>query len=275
MPDSVLIAVSASAPASAMARAIGRMSATFGDSLTSSGRSVARRTAAVTSAAAPASMANWRPPAPTFGHEMLSSIAGDTRNPVEPPRDLHVVVDRLARDVDDDRRLPGRPRLGVLLDDRVDARVLEPDRVEHAARRLGHARRRVADARLERRALAADPAEPVDLDDVAVFDPVAERPRGDEDRVRQDEPAPEIDRQVDRFRRHPSRRLAARDSLRVDGRGGRTASRAARHGTLLGGRVLLLGHPGRCRDGSPLGLHGTTVMRPPRPTGVDHRRRDR
>ena len=40
IPDSVLMAVSASAPASAMARAIGRMSATFGDSLTSSGRSV-------------------------------------------------------------------------------------------------------------------------------------------------------------------------------------------------------------------------------------------
>ncbi len=37
MPDSVLIAVRASAPASAIARAIGRMSATFGDSLTSSG----------------------------------------------------------------------------------------------------------------------------------------------------------------------------------------------------------------------------------------------
>ena len=42
MPESVLMAVSASAPASAMARAIGRTSATFGDSLTSSGRSVAR-----------------------------------------------------------------------------------------------------------------------------------------------------------------------------------------------------------------------------------------
>ena len=62
IPDRVLIAVRASAPASAMARAIGRMSATFGDSLTSSGRSVARRTAAVTSPAAPASIANWSPP---------------------------------------------------------------------------------------------------------------------------------------------------------------------------------------------------------------------
>ena len=52
IPDSVLIAVSASAPAASMARAIGRTSATFGDSFTSSGRSVARRTAAVTAPAA-------------------------------------------------------------------------------------------------------------------------------------------------------------------------------------------------------------------------------
>ena len=51
---------------------------------------------------------------------------------------------------------------------------------------------------LERRALAADAAEPIDVDDVAVLDPVAERPRRDEDRVGQDEPATEVDRQVDR-----------------------------------------------------------------------------
>ena len=148
IPDSVLIAVSASAPASAMARAIGRMSATFGDSLTSSGRSVARRTAAVTSPAAPASIANWSPPAPTFGQRDVELDAGDARHAVEPPRDLDVVV-RPTRPAT--LTMTGvcqrGPRLGVLLDDRVDARVLEPDRVEHPAGRLGHARRRVADPR--------------------------------------------------------------------------------------------------------------------------------
>ena len=81
IPDRVLIAVRASAPASAMARAIGRMSATFGESLTSSGSVVTRRTAAVTSPAAPASMANWSPPAPTFGHEMLSSMPATPGTP--------------------------------------------------------------------------------------------------------------------------------------------------------------------------------------------------
>ena len=75
------MAVRASAPASAMARAIGRMSATFGDSFTSSGRSVARRTAAVTSPAAPASMANWSPPSPTFGQLMLSSMPATPGTP--------------------------------------------------------------------------------------------------------------------------------------------------------------------------------------------------
>jgi hypothetical protein len=81
IPDSVLIAVRASAPASATARAIGRTSATFGESLTSSGRSVARRTAAVTSPAAPASIANCSPPRPTFGHEMFSSIPATPGTP--------------------------------------------------------------------------------------------------------------------------------------------------------------------------------------------------
>ena len=73
IPESVLIAESASAPASAIATAIGRMSATLGESLTMSGSSVARRTARVTAAAASWSIANWSPPFPTFGQLMFSS----------------------------------------------------------------------------------------------------------------------------------------------------------------------------------------------------------
>ena len=63
-----------SAPASAIAFAMPRTSVAAGESFTISGRSVAARTDAVTAAAAPASSANWSPPAPTFGHEMLSSM---------------------------------------------------------------------------------------------------------------------------------------------------------------------------------------------------------
>ncbi len=53
--------------------AMGRMSATFGESFTISGSSVARRTARVTAAAASWSIANWSPPLPTFGQLMFSS----------------------------------------------------------------------------------------------------------------------------------------------------------------------------------------------------------
>ena len=81
MPDNVFTAVRASAPASAMARAIGRTSATLGDSFTRSGRSVTRRTAAVTSPAASASIANWSPSLPTLGQLMLSSIPATPGTP--------------------------------------------------------------------------------------------------------------------------------------------------------------------------------------------------
>ena len=42
---------------------------------------VARRTAAVTDAAASASIANWSPPLPTFGQLMLSSIPATPGTP--------------------------------------------------------------------------------------------------------------------------------------------------------------------------------------------------
>ena len=71
----------ASAPASSIALAMGRTSATLGESLTSSGSSVARRTAAVTAPAASASMANWSPPLPTLGQLMFSSIPATPGTP--------------------------------------------------------------------------------------------------------------------------------------------------------------------------------------------------
>src|SRR5258706_5450599 len=85
IPDKVLIAVKASAPAAAIALAIGRTSATLGESLTRSGRSVARRTAAVTAAAPAASVADLGPPLPTVGAPMFRSIPAV---PGTPPRAL-------------------------------------------------------------------------------------------------------------------------------------------------------------------------------------------
>ena len=55
----------------------------------------------------------------------------------------------------------------------------------------------VPDSGLQRRPLAADRPEAIDLDDVSVFDPIAEGPRRDEDRVGEHEPPAEIDREVD------------------------------------------------------------------------------
>ena len=106
---------------------------------------------------------------------------------VESSRDLHIVVHRFPGDVDDHRRLPPRPRLGVLLDDGVDARVLEPDRVEHPAGGLGHARGGIADPRPQRGALAADRAEALHVDDLAVFDAVPERSGGDKNGIGEDQ----------------------------------------------------------------------------------------
>ena len=92
IPDRVLIAVRASAPASAMARAIGRMSATFGDSLTSSGRSVARRTAAVTSAGRAGVDRELEPARADVRARDVELDAGDAGHAIEPPRDLDVVA---------------------------------------------------------------------------------------------------------------------------------------------------------------------------------------
>ena len=116
--------------------------------------------------------------------------AGDARDAVEPPRDLDVVVDRLAGDVDDDRHPPAR-QVGAYFSMTASTpgfwRPIEFSIPPGVSVTRG---RGVADPRLQRRALAADRAEPLDVDDVAVLDAVAERPRRDEDRVRQDEARP-------------------------------------------------------------------------------------
>ena len=110
---------------------------------------------------------------------------------------------------------------------------------------------------LEGRALAADRAEPLDVDDVAVLDAVAERPRRDEDRVRQDEAAPEVDRQVDRARggsgaARPRRRPLARRR----GRAG-SAATPARRARVGGRRARGLGR--RPVAGAPVAPEVTTL----------------
>jgi len=121
----------------------------------------------------------------------------------KPARKLYVVLDRFAGYVDDHRHLPALPDRAVLLDDCSHAGVLQPDGVEHPARRLDDARRRIAGPWPQRRALAADSAEALHVHDLAVFDAVAERARGDKDRVWQEQTAlrGDVHRQVDPIER--------------------------------------------------------------------------
>src|SRR3990170_2142952 len=67
-----------------------------------------------------------------------------------------------------------------------DTDVLQPDRVEHAARRLGDADGRVAAPRPQRRRLRDDGAQALDVEDLGELDAVAEGAGGDHPRVRQD-----------------------------------------------------------------------------------------
>ena len=66
-------------------------------------------------------------------------------------------------------------------DEAMHADALQPDRVEHAGRRLDDARRRVPFALVEEQALDRDAAERREIDGVGVLDAVAEAAaRGDE-----------------------------------------------------------------------------------------------
>ena len=74
---------------------------------------------------------------PALAHVGAADVqldAGHAGHAVEAAGDLDVVLDRFAGDVDDDRHLPALPDRAVLLDDGVDAGVLQADRVEHPAR---------------------------------------------------------------------------------------------------------------------------------------------
>ena len=81
MPSSVLMTETPVAPARTTAPAIETMSVTSGESFAKIGMrgSLWRLTAWMTSAADPASHANTWPRFSTFGHEMLTSMAGHAR----------------------------------------------------------------------------------------------------------------------------------------------------------------------------------------------------
>ena len=75
------MAVRASAPASAMALAIGRMSDDVRRELDQERQVRGAADGGGDLAGGPASIANWSPPRPTFGHEMFSSMPATPGTP--------------------------------------------------------------------------------------------------------------------------------------------------------------------------------------------------
>src|SRR5687768_1314837 len=98
-------------------------------------------------------------------------------------RQLDVLVNGRAADVDEDDRAP-IPQLGQhLAYEAVNPDSLQPDRVEHAGRRFDDAGWCVAFARLEEQAFDRDAAERGEIDDVAVLEAVSETAAGGNQRV--------------------------------------------------------------------------------------------
>ena len=146
-------------------------------------------------------------PPETFGQEMFSSIAATPARPSS--RAVICTNSSCVRPAM--LTMIGTPSAAevrqVMRDERLDAVVVEADRVEHAGGRLDRPPRRVAGPRLLRDRLRQDAAEAADVDQAFHLAGIAKRARGDQDRIRQPQPAElngEIDRSC-RLKRHDSR----------------------------------------------------------------------
>ena len=120
---------------------------------------------------------------------MFSSSPATPSTPSSAAAHSPYSLDAAAEDADDDGHLPARPRRRQVAPQLVDADVLQADRVEHAGRRLVDALRRRAGARPQRRRLADDGAQAVDVEELRVLDAVAERAGSHHHGVRQREAA--------------------------------------------------------------------------------------
>src|SRR5262245_29697615 len=87
----------------------------------------------------------------------------------------------------------------MMVQEVLDAVVIQSDGVEHARSSLDGARRRVAGARMARDRLGNDAAEPSEVHDAGHFPRIAKRARGDEDWVLQLQAA-EGDGEIDHYK---------------------------------------------------------------------------
>ena len=159
------------------------------------GRCVTFLTALTTSNVPCRLQPNVMPPSLMFGHEMFSSSACDALGVGQDPRQLHVLVERAAADVDDVGRAEPA-QLGQLFGDvAVDADALQADGVEHARRRFDDSLGWMPFARLEEQSLDDHAAERRQVHDVGVLDAVAEAAACRDAAVRERERS-DLDREI-------------------------------------------------------------------------------
>ena len=99
--------------------------------------------------------------------------------------DFHIIFLCRTGHVGDDLRIELCQPWQLSFHDHLDARVLQADGVEHAHRRFGDTRSRIAKARLRRSALDGDAAQQAEIIQLGEFAPEAETAAGRNDRVLQ------------------------------------------------------------------------------------------
>lgn len=114
----------------------------------------------------------------------------------EPLGDGLVVGDGSAGDVDDNLGAAVGDKWVNVLDEMVDALVLEPDGVNHTGGSLDHAWGVIALARVEGSSLDDEAAEAGEVDEVGVFDAVTECAGGGEDGIFEPQAIAEVNAEI-------------------------------------------------------------------------------
>ena len=153
----VLTSDTASAPASSAALAIALMSVTFGVSFGMTGSRVAARTARDDIGGAVQAAAERDAAFLDVRARDVQLERGDAFDIGQDPRQLDVLLQRRAADVDDDHRAAGAQLGHLFRDEAMHADALKADGVQHAGRRLDDARRRMPFALGEEQPFTATP----------------------------------------------------------------------------------------------------------------------